>query len=424
MRCLSGLALASCMLAAQAAHETSLVTGAAPSRVVSTLGRDTPLVANKYDATSANFTPDPTLAVLGRRIFFDPALSEPRGTSCASCHDPAHAFAAPPQTSGPGTPRGSRAGHFSSRTAPSLLYVRYIPRRHFYQDDDATQPGPFGGLMADGRFDSIAAQIRGPLFDADEMNNGSPKRLLRKVKQLPLGQALSAQFGAEVLRDPERLLQAFGKSMQAFLQSDEMAPFSSRFDEYLRSRKGLTDAELRGLALFKNPDKGNCASCHALVDHATRSDRSLFTDFGYDAIAVPRNDKLPANRDPKHFDVGLCETARKLDWPEPDQWCGYLRTPGLRNVAVKTRFMHNGVFFSLRDAVAFYNTRSIDPAHWYAQGKIFDDIPEIWRDNINVNSTPMNRRSGMPAALSENEIDDITAFLRSLTDEAYVSARR
>jgi cytochrome c peroxidase len=75
----------------------------------------------------------------------------------------------------------------------------------------------------------------------------------------------------------------------------------------------------------------------------------------------------------------------------------------------------------LRDAVAFYNTRSIDPGKWYAGGKTFDDVPVAYRDNINVNSPPMNRRPDMPAALTEGEIDDIVAFLRTLTDAAYVN---
>jgi len=418
--------LASAGAAAVPAPATAtLLPGAPPSRVVAVIGTQTPQVAAKVDPATAVFRPDAELAALGRRIFFDSRLSEPRGQSCAGCHDPARAFSptlTPAALRGPGVPQGSRPGRFSLRNAPSLLYVRYVPRRYFYQDDDAPQAAPFGGLFIDGRADTLAEQARGPLFDPNEMNNATPASLLRKVNATELAPALAGRFGPAVRRDPERMVAALGEALQAYLQSDEMAPFSSRFDDYLRRRTPLSAQETRGLALFKSPDKGNCMSCHTLSDTAQRPERSLFTDFGYDAIAVPRNRALPANRDPRHFDLGLCDTARRLRWPEPGQWCGYLRTPGLRNVAVRQRFMHNAVFTSLRDAVAFYNTRSTDPRHWYHGADTFDDVPAAYRGNINVNSMPMNRRPGMPAALSEQDVDDIVAFLRALTDAPYVGA--
>lgn len=425
LRTLSVAVLAGLTLAAHAAPaETVLLPGAPPSRVVDTIGTGTPQVTGKIDAAAARFAPDPTLVALGRRIFVDPRLSEPRGLSCAGCHDPGRAFAptlSAASLAGPGVPEGSRPGRFSQRNAPSLLYVRYVPRRHFYQDDDAPAPSPFGGLFGDGRADTLAEQIRGPLFDPNEMNNRSPAALLRKVNATELAADLAARFGAPVRRDPGQLVRALGSAVEAYLQSDEMAPFTSRFDAFLRTRTPLAPAEMRGLALFRNPDKGNCMTCHTLSDTSSRPERSLFTDFGYDAIAVPRNRALPANRDPRHFDNGLCDTARRLRWPEPTQWCGYLRTPGLRNVAVKQTFMHNGVFTTLRDAVAFYNTRSTDPGFWYHGANTFDDVPAAYRGNINVNSTPMNRRPGTPSALTDAEIDDIVAFLGALTDARYTA---
>ncbi len=411
-------------LAAPDARTAQINPGGPPSVVIEHIGA-TPKLTERVDATQATFRPDPTLAALGKRIFFDTRLSQPQGLSCAGCHDPVRAFTSTlnaPSLAGPRTPQGSRPGHFSARTAPSLLYVRYVPRRHFYQDDDAPFASPFGGLFADGRADTLAEQARGPLFDPDEMNNASPRSLLRKLRGTDLAPAMSLAFGAKVLQDPQRAVQGIGLALQAYLQSDEMAPFSSRFDDYLRKRTPLSPTEMRGLALFKNPDKGNCMSCHTISDTASRPERSLFTDFGYDAIAVPRNLSLPANRNRRHFDNGLCRTAAQLRWPEPNQWCGYFRTPGLRNVAVRQSFMHNGVFTTLRDAVAFYATRSTDPARWYHGKPTFDDVPPAFSDNINVNSTPMNRRPGLPPALTDAEIDEISAFLGTLTDAPYVAA--
>jgi cytochrome c peroxidase len=251
------------------------------------------------------------------------------------------------------------------------------------------------------------------------MNNRSPARLLQRLRANGVAESLAGSFGPAVRSQPEALLRALGTALEAYLQSDELAPFSSRFDQHLRGQSVLTDAERRGLALFKNPDKGNCASCHSVADTASRPERSLFTDFGYEALAAPRNRALAANRDPRHFDHGLCQTARQLRWPEPEQWCGYVRTPGLRNVALRQSFMHNGSLKSLREVMDFYNTRGTDPRRWYGKGAPFDDVARSFHGNVNVNSPPINRRPGMPEALSDAEIDDLIAFLRSLTDARY-----
>ncbi|QNP49353.1 cytochrome-c peroxidase [Diaphorobacter aerolatus] len=386
----------------------------------------TPQVAARYDPTQARFPQDAQLIELGRVLFHDARLSDPQGTSCASCHDPARAWG-PDLRRGlgahektPGTARGSRAGHFGKRVAPSLLYVRYVPKRYFYEDDDALVPSFFGGLMADASADSLAEQVRAPLLDPLEMNNRNAAHLLARLNKNGVSQLLVPSFGKSVERDPEALLRALGTSLQAYLQSDELSPFTSRFDRFARKQAALKPAELRGLALFKNQDKGNCASCHTVSETASRGERSLFTDFGYEALASPRNKALAANRNPRHFDNGLCETAKKLKWPEPGQWCGYVRTPSLRNVAIRQSFMHNGSITSLREVVDFYNTRGIDPVRWYGKSGAFDDVAPSFHENVNVNSPPLNRKPGSPAALSDGDVDDLVAFLRSLTDERYV----
>jgi len=394
----------------------SALPGSPPSVVVGTMG-STPQLAAHIDPVEAHFHPDPEQAALGQRLFNDERLSEPRGTSCASCHDPRRAFSptlSAASLAGPRTPQGSQPGHFSTRNAPSLLYVRYVPRRHFYEDDDAAAPSPYGGLFADGRADTVIEQVQGPLFDPNEMNNSSPTALLHKVRKTELGADITRLYGDAALADGERLVHAMGKAIEAYLQSDDMAPFSSRFDRWMQGRGGLGAQELRGLALFKDPQRGNCVACHAMNDTARRPERSLFTDFGYEAIGVPRNRSLA---EPGRFDVGLEATARQLGWPDPQQWCGYFRTPTLRNVAVRQSFMHNASIQTLRDAVRFYATRSTDPNAWFGSAKPFDDIPDRCRSNINVSTMPLNRRKGAPPALSDSDIDDLVAFLKTLTDK-------
>jgi cytochrome c peroxidase len=201
-----------------------------------------------------------------------------------------------------------------------------------------------------------------------------------------------------------------------------MAPFSSKYDDYLRHTATLTPLEMRGLGLFKNPDKGACSACHRFEDSSNRPSRSMFTNYGYDALAVPRNPGIPANSDPNYHDLGLCERTAKVVASSAPNWCANFRTPSLRNVAVRKRFMHNGAFSKLRDVVAFYATRSTNPKLWYPPGAKFDDVPAKYRGNVNVSSLPYNRREGVEPAYGDEEVDAIVAFLQTLTDEPYRSA--
>jgi len=354
---------------------------------------------------------------LGRAIFFDPALSEPPGTSCASCHAPERAFSGN-HGSLIGVARGSRPDHFARRNTPSLLYLRYVPRFHFYADDDAFQPSPFGGFFWDGRVDSIVEVVKEPLLGPNEMNNGDLAQIAHKIASASYADDFRREFGA-VLGDPQATVTAVGRALEAFLTSDEMAPFSSKYDAYVRGQAKLTALEARGLKLFKDPDKGNCVSCHQFYSTSSNPERSLFTDFGYDAVAAPRNREISANADPRHFDLGLCERRDERTPSNDKTWCVSFRTPSLRNVAVRERFMHNGVFKNLRDAVAFYATRATDPKRWYPSGVRFDDVPPKYRDLVNINSIPYNRRQGDNPALTDADIDAIVAFLTTLTDAAY-----
>jgi len=364
------------------------------------------------------FSPAPARVALGRQVFFDTRLSEPAGTSCASCHDPKQGFAGN-HGSRIGVALGSRPDLVGKRNVPSVLYAAYIPPLFFYQDDDAPAPTPFGGLFADGRVDTVAALVRHPMLDPLEMHNRSEADIARKLRTAPYADGFERTFGPDVFKTTASTLAALGAAMDAFLQSREMSPFSSRYDAWVQGRAQLTPQELRGLKLFKDPDRGNCASCHKFNETSSNPARSLFTDFGYDAVAVPRNRAIPVNRDPRHFDEGLCATGRALGWPDNGQWCGYFRTPSLRNVAVRERFMHNGVFSNLRDVVAFYATRSIEPERWYKDGHLFDDVAPRHLGNVNVATMPYNRRKGMKPALDDADIDAIVAFLQTLTDAPF-----
>jgi len=146
----------------------------------------------------------------------------------------------------------------------------------------------------------------------------------------------------------------------------------------------------------------------------------LYTDYTYAAIGVPRNRDIPANRDPKHFDLGICG---RPDHPLPasHEYCGEFKTPTLRNVATRKVFFHNGQMKSLRDVIRFYNTRDTNPELWYpvVNGVVqkYDDLPVPYRGNIDPQPPLDSRARGSRPAMTDADMDDLEAFLRTLTDE-------
>ena len=180
------------------------------------------------DFTPPRKAPEPTARErLGKAIFFDASLSNPAGTSCASCHDPRRAFSGN-NGSHTGVAAGSRAGHFARRNTPSVLYMKYVPAFHFaLEDDDDPAVSPFGGVGWSGRADSVAEFSRLPLLDADEMNGGGEAALAVKARNAPYAAELAREFPG-ALDHPGTAVGAIGDALQAYLTSDAMAPFSSR----------------------------------------------------------------------------------------------------------------------------------------------------------------------------------------------------
>jgi cytochrome c peroxidase len=362
---------------------------------------------------------NPVLVALGKKIFFDERLSEPPGTSCASCHDPARAFSGR-HGSEIGVPLGSRPAHFARRSTPSVLYMRYVPKFHYFEDDEAPAPEPRGGFFWDGRSDSVAELVQKPLFNPDEMNAGTPRRLAAKIVRGSYGKEFRSALGRS--SDPKTVLRGVGVALESFLTSDEMTPTSSKYDAYVRGQATLTEMEQRGLEIFKDRHRGACSGCHRMAETSTNPAESMFTDYGYDAIAIPRNRDLPGNRNTASFDLGLCERKDARIASNDEKWCSNFRTPSLRNVAVRDSFGHNGVFKSLRDVVVFYARRAVSPNLVYPKGQKFDDVPEKYRGNVNIYAPIYNRREGSAAPMNDADIDAVVAFLRTLTDAPYVPA--
>jgi len=355
---------------------------------------------------------------LGRRLFFDRELSASRKMSCATCHDPRHAYGPPNARST--QPGGADMRSSGIRAVPSLRYLANVPpfaEHHFDEAvDESVDQGPTGGHTWDGRADTTHDQARAPLTSPFEMANDSVEAVASKVAERPYAGEFREAFGDDVFADPSRASVAVLLSLEVFQQSPkDFSPFSSRYDAWLRHKADLTAAEQRGLALFGDPKKGNCASCHP---HQIRQGAfPIFTDFGFNALGVPRNLAIPANRDVRFHDLGLCGPMR-TDLATHKDYCGLFRVPPLRNVATRRVFFHNGVFHDLRQVVEFYAQRDTRPARWYTSGGHvvpFDDLPLDDRDNVN-REPPFGGKRGGAAALTSAEIDDLVAFLKTLTD--------
>jgi cytochrome c peroxidase len=375
-----------------------------------------------------SFSRTPTVAekaALGRALFFDPSLSASGRMACSSCHDPGFAYGPPNDRA---VQRGGPAMNLSGfRAVPSLRYLQTVPpfAEHRFDEaiDESIDQGVSGGHTWDGRADSLHDQARLPLLSRFEMANRSPEEVVARARRGSSAAGLRNAFGDDVFDSDERAFMAILAALEVFQQSPaDFYPYSSRYDAWLRGRGELSDQELRGLRLFDDPKKGNCASCHpSRVRHGAFPQ---FTDFGYAALGVARNARIPANADPRFRDLGLCGPERK-DLAGRSEYCGMFRVPTLRNVAVRRTFFHNGKLHGLTEVVEFYAQRETKPQRWYpvSGGAVtrFDDLPIRYRGNIN-REPPFDRKPGDAPALDDAEIADIVAFLGTLTDADVAAA--
>jgi cytochrome c peroxidase len=365
-------------------------------------------------------------AQVGEKIFADRSLSASGQLACATCHDPTHAYGPPNglavQLGGPGM---SSPG---TRAVPSLRYKDYTPP---YADvatnpDGVSAAGPGGGFTWDGRAMTLADQARIPLLAPNEMANASEADVVGKLQSAHYADLFRAAFGGGAFDSTAQAFQHALDALAAYqLEDDDFHPYTSRYDLYADNKIGgnLTASELRGLQVYLDEDKGNCFACHYDGPGANGSTQ-LFTDFTYAAIGVPRNDEIPANADPSSFDMGICSRA---DHPLPDsaQYCGLFKVPTLRNVATRKVFFHNGKMKSLREVLNFYNTRDTQPELWYpvVGGVVqkLDDLPAPYRANIDTQAPLDGRAAGSQPPMSPQELDDLEAFLNTLTDADVVA---
>ena len=348
------------------------------------------------EADGAAMTQNAEKVALGKRLFEDTRLSEPEGQACASCHQRQHGFADPGKITSP----GANQQLHGNRNAPAIAYIKFNPELFYNAEEQLWM----GGFFYDGRAKTLQQQASGPFLNPLEMANKRPADVLAKVKQGNYKALFEQVYGTDIWSDSDHAFAAITEAISAYQAGPEFARFDSKFDYYLQGKVTLSPLEQQGLALFEAKDKGNCAACHP-SQPAAEGQPVLFTDYSYDNLGLPANPALAFYHLPKQHnsdglnyrDPGLAANPH-IDNPQAER--GKFKVPSLRNVALSAPYFHHGVINSLKETVEFYNQRDASPKRWGA---------------AEVSST-VNAEELGDLKLSEQEVDAIVAFLKTLSD--------
>ncbi len=337
-----------------------------------------------------------TIEKLGMKMFMDKNFSRNATQSCNTCHDKHLAFVDPANVADPENSVvsvGDDGVSTGDRNSPTAAYDGYSPNLHW----DEAEGSYVGGMFWDGRAtgwtlnDPLAEQAQGPPLNPVEMNMPSKEAVVEVIRNAPYVGLFYKVFGPNALDDVDQAYDYFGLALAAYERSSMVTKFNSRFDS-----GNLTAQEQNGFELFK----ANCSKCHSAEPLADGTP-PLFTDYTYHNIGLPANPLLAD----KGTDMGLggfLEKDYNSDSPiigdaNYAAQYGKFKVPTLRNVAISAPYGHNGYFANLRDMVSFHNSR--DSGDWPA--------PEV-SDNLDTEVGNMG--------LTDQEIDDIVAFLNTLTD--------
>jgi len=342
---------------------------------------------------------------LGRLVFHDSGLSTPPGQACADCHADATAFADPEDDR---TSAGVIRDRVGFRNTPSLMYAAYVPPLDHQ----------VGGLFWDGRADSLEAQVAGPLLNPLEMNNPDKAAVVASIRRAAYAPSFRQVYGPDALDDVDAAFADVADALAAFERTPALAPFASKYDRYLAGDAELDDAEARGLAIFEDPARGGCASCHPSRPGPDGAP-PLFTTYAYANLGLPRFGNspyyaLPVALNPEgdaFVDHGLMRTTGRA----ADD--GLFRIPTLRNITRTSPFGHNGYFRQLGDMLDFVANRDLGSTRSTGSCSGAPGVPPdrcAW-PAPEVAATVDHSRTG-GRGLTDDELADLAAFLATLAD--------
>ncbi len=318
----------------------------------------------------------PAIAALGEKLFFDSRLSADGTVSCATCHDPARAF-----TDGRPVSIGI-GGRTGERNAPTILNALYNKTQFW-----------------DGRVSTLEQQAALPITNPFEMGSAS---IGDAVSRIASDGDYQAQFLQAFSRAPNE--QDMLRAIATYERT--LVSFDSPFDHFIAGDKNaISESAKRGWELFNT--KARCNLCHALTDK--ERDVTVFTDndFHNIGIGIIRHRVVPLARQAERdlAQGGLQNVDQAAITRETSVLGRFLitkkqsdiasfKTPDLRNVMVTGPYFHDGSQKTLWDVMDHYNKG--------------DGRADPWLDE-----------DIQPLALTEPEIDDLVAFLASLTSPQY-----
>jgi len=318
----------------------------------------------------------PAIVSLGEKLFFESRLSGDGTVACATCHDPARAF-----TDGRGVSIGI-AGRAGQRNAPTILNALYNKTQFW-----------------DGRADTLEEQAALPITNPFEMGATSIGDAVGKIAgDADYQRQFTEAFGRGV--NQQDMLSAIATYERTLVS------FDSPFDHFIAGEQNaIPDAAKRGWESFNG--KARCNLCHALTDK--ERDVTVFTDneFHNIGIGIIRHRVVPlamqAKRDlaqGRLLDIDTAAIASDTSvlgrflLTRKDSDVAAFKTPDLRNVLATAPYFHDGSQQTLWDVVDHYNKG--------------DGLANPWLDE-----------DIQPLALTEPEIDDLVAFMGSLTSPQY-----
>jgi cytochrome c peroxidase len=332
------------------------------------------------EATRAAIPPDnpqtPEKIALGQKLFFDARLSADETVACSTCHDPARAF-----TDGRPVSIGIK-GRAGQRNAPTILNALY-DKFQFW----------------DGRAKTLEQQAALPITNFMEMGQPSLDAAVARIAAIEEYQrAFKRVFGSPPNGlDLVRAIASYERTQLAF---------DSPFDHFIAGDKNAIEpAAIRGWHIFNT--RGRCNKCHALSED--KPDVTNFTDndfhnigigiIRHNVVALARQaEQLVNSGDAAAIDRAAIQTDMSaigrflISKKEAD--IAAFKTPNLRNVLVTGPYFHDGTQETLWDVMDHYNKG--------------DGLQDPYLDE-----------DIQPLALTEADIDDVVAFLASLTSPGY-----
>lgn len=355
-----------------------------------------------------------TKALLGEALFNDKNLSLNRSQSCATCHNPEHAFIDNRLENGdiPPVSIGDDGFSIGDRNAPTATYAQFSPNfqyasRERLNSDQPDYVGFIGGQFHDGRAADLKGQAEGPPLNPIEMNMASKEDVIARIRSNDnYEEAFVSLYGGSIFNDTDTAYAAMADAIQAFEQTETFAPFDSKYDRSLTGDYTMSIKELRGMSLFFSQQFTSCATCHQLEGNSSRTE--TFTSYEYHNIGVPVNQDV-RNRNGAPLDNGLLNNPSVSALSEQ----GKFKVATLRNVAVTEPYMHNGVFRDLETVIKFYD-------HFLADSD-FPNNPETglaWRepefaDTMSLDELKDGRK------MDQVDVESMVCFLRTLTDAKY-----